>query len=175
MDIIERVGDFLAGDENVIIHGCNAQGEMGAGAAWAVRKRLPFAYNAYRAVYFRRQSEGSELRLGEVIWAINVIPHRKPIIVGNAITQKYYGSGSVFVDYEAVRMAIRAVNAFAQRLQNDVQIASLPPITTIAMPMIGAGHGGGSWEKIAPIIEAESLHFTPVVYRLPESPASTGG
>lgn len=172
MQIVERIGDFIAGDEHVIIHGCNAQGEMGAGAAWAVRKRLPFAYDAYRTVFFRRQSEGSELRLGEVIWAINCGPGRQTLIVGNAITQKYYGSSGVYVDYEAIRIALREVDAFVLRLQTDVQISGLPPITTVAMPMIGAGHGGGSWDKIALIIEAESLHFTPVVYRLPETPLS---
>ena len=40
MSTIEyRVGDFLGGNEHVFVHGCNAQGVMGSGAAAAVRKK----------------------------------------------------------------------------------------------------------------------------------------
>lgn len=174
MQIIERVGDFIAGDEQVLIHGCNAQGEMGAGAAFAVRKRLPFAYDAYRSVYHRRQTENRELELGEVIWAIHC-GQGPTLIVGNAITQKYYGGSGVYVDYEAIRRAVRKVDQFVQWLHDDeVHISGLRPVNAVGMPMIGAGRGGGDWATIAEIIEAESQHFNPVVYHLPEAPLSIG-
>jgi O-acetyl-ADP-ribose deacetylase (regulator of RNase III) len=158
----------------VLVHGCNAQGEMGSGAAWAVRQRLPFAYDAYRSVYHKRVAVGDELHLGEVIWAIHC-GQGPTLIVGNAITQRYYGSRGVFVDYESIRAAIHNVDRFVQWLSDaEVHISGLAPVTTVGMPMIGAGRGGGMWSRIAEIIEAESRHFTPVVYHLPEAPFSTG-
>jgi O-acetyl-ADP-ribose deacetylase (regulator of RNase III) len=171
MQIIERSGDFIEGTESLIIHGCNAQGMMGAGAAKAVRERLPFAYQAYREVYLMRG-----LRLGEVIWALNTGSDTLTMrsrIVANAITQQDYGSEpKLYVDYDAVRAAMRAVDEFCVRSQASQQseefidIAGLTPIYTVGMPMIGAGLGGGSWSRIAEIITAESQHFQAVVYRL---------
>jgi O-acetyl-ADP-ribose deacetylase (regulator of RNase III) len=171
--ITEQVGDFIAGDEVLIIHGCNAQGEMGAGAALAIRQRIPIAYHIYRSLYLLRG-----LTLGEVIFAIDVGQQARqedlgpgivrPRIVGNAITQKFYGSAGRYVSYEAIQNAIREVDRFVARTHDDIQIAGVTPITKVGMPMIGAGLGGGLWHEIAKIIEAESHHFQPVVYRLGE-------
>lgn len=173
MRITEQVGDFISGDELLIIHGCNAQGAMAAGAALAVRQRLPFAYHVYRSTYLLRG-----LQLGEVIFAIDVgrqegqeagaLHVARPRIVGNAITQQFYGSGGRFVSYEAIQQAIRAVDEFVRRTCEDIHIVGITPITSVGMPMIGAGHGGGDWAKIVSIIEAESHHFHPIVYRLGE-------
>ena len=172
MRITEQVGDFLGGDEVLIIHGCNAQGEMGAGAALAIRERYPFAYDVYRSIYERRG-----LKLGEVIFAIDVGRQEgqetrprvaRPRIIGNAITQQFYGSGGRFVNYEAIQQAIRAVDQFVARTYEDIHIIGITPITAVGMPMIGAGRGGGDWKKIVQIIEAESHNFHPIVYRLGE-------
>ena len=38
--------------------------------------------------------------------------------------------------------------------------------THIALPQIGAGLGGGSWEVISAIIESDAKIYTPVVYIL---------
>lgn len=160
MQITYRRGDLITAAENLIIHGCNAQGQMGAGVALAIRLRMPFAYNAYLAAF---KSRG--LTLGDVIWAIDV-GHGRPMIVGNAITQKFYGSGSLFVNYDAVLMCIQRVNDFVRRSHETIQIAGMPRIEAVGMPMIGAGLGGGDWGEISAIIEAESHDFTPVVYQL---------
>lgn len=162
MQIIERTGDFLAGDEVLVIHGCNAQGEMGSGAALAVRQRIPIAYRVYREVYLLRG-----LPLGEVIWAIDIGGDaQRPRIVGNAITQEYYGPHGRYVNYGAIRDTLRHVDQFVARTHDDIQIARVSPITAVGMPMIGAGRGGGDWAEIVKIIEGESEHFQPIVYRL---------
>lgn len=168
MQITERIGDFIEGNESLIVHGCNAQGVMGSGAAKAIRTQLPFAYHAYRRAYLF-----SGLRLGKVIWAVNVSTGQRLRIVGNAITQEYYGSdGKVYVDYDAVRAAMRAIDHFCALTQADsgandqIDIFGLTPIDAVGMPMIGSGLAGGRWLKIAEIIEAESIHFKPIVYRL---------
>lgn len=161
MQIVYRTGDVIEADEPVLIHGCNAQGEMGSGVALAVRKRLYFAYAAYRQRYL---SHG--LQLGEVIWAIDIRHDERPRLVGNAITQATYGSGPhQYVSYDALRLAIRRVDEWIANAPHTMQIAVLPKLDAVAMPMIGAGHGGGRWDDIASIIEAESEHFQPVVYR----------
>ena len=145
---------------------------MGGGAAQAVRQRFPLAYTTYRAIYLRRG-----LTLGEVIFAIDVGRQEsqegapkivRPRIVGNAITQQFYGSRGRYVSYEAIQDAIRTVDRFVARTHDDIAIAGVTPITKVGMPMIGAGLGGGVWSEIAKIIEAESHHFHPIVYRLGE-------
>lgn len=168
MQITERIGDFIEGNESLIVHGCNAQGVMGSGAAAAVRARLPFAYHAYRRVYLRRG-----LRLGEVIWALNIETGQRSRIVGNAITQENYGSdGRVYIDYEAVRATLQAIDHLcvltqaAQSAREQIDIIGVTPIDAVGMPMIGSGLGGGRWLRIAEIIETESRHFKPIVYRL---------
>ena len=147
MRIEYRTGDLLEATEPVIVHGCNAQGSMGAGVARAIRDRYPAAHAAYRAAY-----EARALKLGTIVWA-ECGRHR----VGNAITQERFGSprgGRRFVDYDAMRSVMRAINE------------TVEDGTAVAMPLIGAGLAGGSWSVIAKIVEAESTRFRPVVYLL---------
>jgi O-acetyl-ADP-ribose deacetylase (regulator of RNase III) len=161
VQIIYRTGDVFAATEPVLIQGCNARGIMGAGFSLAVVSQARFAYDAYRRVYLKRG-----LRLGEVIWTINVAPGQRPRIIGNAITQEFYGNERRHVDYEAIREAIRHVDDFIVYAHDHISIAALPEINAVAMPLIGAGLGGGDWAEIAAIIEQESHNFQPVVYRL---------
>lgn len=160
MEIEYRQGDVLAGPERLIIHGCNAQGVMGSGVAKAIRDRYPWAYDAYRMAW-----EEDDVYLGAVIWAIDTGAAR---IIGNAITQEFFGrDGQKYVDDNAVRRCIQEVDRFVVLTQTeDVLIPCIGKITGVAMPMIGAGLGGGDWSVISKIIEEESKHFRPVVYSL---------
>ena len=161
MQIVYRTGDLIEAAESVIIHGCNAQGVMGAGLARAIRDRLPFAYHAYRTAH---QKYG--LQLGQVIWAINVRPGERPRIVGNAITQEFYGNepGHKYVDDDAIRIAMQTIDHFVRTAYWNLDVNGLTPIDAVAMPLLGAGLGGGDWSVISRIIEQHSRHFTPVVY-----------
>jgi O-acetyl-ADP-ribose deacetylase (regulator of RNase III) len=144
MQIIYKTGDLLTADEPAIVHGCNAQGVMGSGVAKAIREHYPAAYTAYRQHHVT-----TGLKLGDTIW-VACGPHT----VINAVTQERYGSdGKRYVDYEAIRTAMREIN---RRLKGKA----------VAMPLIGAGLGGGSWPEIAKIIEAELTDVQPVVYTL---------
>jgi O-acetyl-ADP-ribose deacetylase (regulator of RNase III) len=147
MNITYRVGDLFAGPERVILHGCNALGKMGSGVAKIVRDRFPQAYRDYLA-----QHENGGLILGSVIWS-----DCGTRVIGNAITQPAYGyDGGVYVDYAAIRTAMTEVDAYCARTGTEA----------VALPMIGAGLGGGDWKTIATIIEEESKCFQPVVYAL---------
>lgn len=158
MDIVYQRGNLLDTDSSILVHGCNMLGVFNAGVARAIREHLPFAYEAYQMVYRRRK-----LQLGEVIWAIRIVADEPPRIVGNAITQADFGSDSKqYVDYDAVRNAMQAIDLFVRQIQIDV----IPKPITVAMPRIGSGLGGGDWSEIEQIIRKEAQHFIPVVYQL---------
>lgn len=143
MKIEYRKGDLFDTELTHIVHGCNAQGVMGAGVAKIVRERFPQAYKEYMRVY---QTEGS-LELGDVIWA-----ESNGKWIGNAITQQFYGGAYRLVDYEAVANAMWEINKFCPG--------------PVAMPQIGAGLANGDWNVIEAIIESEMKTTQPVVYVL---------
>jgi O-acetyl-ADP-ribose deacetylase (regulator of RNase III) len=132
--VIEYVdGNLLDAPQKIIVHGCNAQGVMGSGVAKAIREKWPGAYTEYARVHCE-----SGLCLGQVIWF--------PVddkLIANAITQEFYGRDKKrYVDYDALRVAFKEINMLSEEIDADV-----------AMPMIGAGLGGGSWTVIENIIE----------------------
>lgn len=149
MKITYHRANLLDASQPVIIHGCNAQGAMNSGVAKAIRARYPQAFDDYAA-----QHASSGLRLGEVVWSAN-----EPHIVGNAITQKYYGRDPTrrYVSYDAIADVMRECNRIAAEGQID----------EIAMPFIGAGLANGKWRVIEQVIQEYSA-FRPVVYYLPE-------
>lgn len=132
-------GDVFAGPERFLAHGCNAAGVMGAGVAKVVRQKYPMAYEFYRWEHYQ-----SGLKLGQVYF----IDCGSKVIL-NCITQQTYGRGQQ-VNYEAIESCMKQINDIA----NDQEVA---------MPMIGAGLGGGDWTKIEKIIN-DTATFKPVVY-----------
>lgn len=122
--------------ERDIVHGCNAQGVMGSGVALAIKQHFPEAYQEY--------VNQPTLILGSVI---SVESRGKRI--HNAITQEFYGrSGQRYVSYDA----IDEVMQYFSRLNID----------KLAMPMIGAGLGGGHWPAIREIVDyrLKNVHVT---------------
>jgi len=147
MEIIYLVGDLLESPYRLILHGCNAQGGMGSGIAKVIRANYSEAYTEYRNHF---QKHG--LKLGEVIFA-----DCGDKIVANGITQQYYGrSGECFVSYEAINNVMEETHDYA--LKHEIE--------NVAMPLIGAGLGGGSWKKISSIIEDKFTTVIPIVYTL---------
>lgn len=139
-------GNLLDTDCKFILHGCNARGVMGAGVAKAIRKKWPKAYTDYRKIHEKK---------GLVIG--HAYPSEQPDgkVIFNAITQESYGTDRVQVNYDAISKVIGYIdNHFLLDHQK------------VAMPMIGAGLGGGKWESIKLLIELGSSNFQPVVYYL---------
>lgn len=139
-------GNIVLSPETHIIHGCNAQGKFRSGVAGAVRDKYPACYQAYMNEY-----EKNGLQLG------NIIVYNDPnanITIYNAITQEFYGyDGKCYVDYNAIMTAM---------IRADEHCTS----GRLAMPMIGAGLGGGDWELISNIIENSVVNNEPIVYVL---------
>ena len=149
MKIEYRKGNLFETNIEHIVHGCNAQGVMGSGVARIVRDDYTDAYEFYKA-----QHAEHGLKLGDVQF---VQASGKTIV--NAITQHLFGKPAEptrFVDYDAVADCMKTVN----------QVLKLSGYTQVAMPMIGAGLGGGDWSVIEKIIEEHLTDVQPVVYVL---------
>lgn len=150
MTIEIRHGNLLEARERHILHGCNASGGFGKGVAEQIKAAYPAACDAYRTEHRTRG-----LRLGQTIF-VDCGRH----VVVNCITQARYGhdapTGAVYVDYEAVRLAFRAVDDRARR----------DGFSEVALPFIGTGYAGGSWARISAILEEEARWFVPVVYSI---------
>lgn len=149
MKIIHKYGDLLEAPEKYILHGCNAQGVMGAGVARLIKQKWPTAYLVYIA---SRQHNG--MRLGVVTYA----EQDDGKVIFNGITQEFFARqpGECCVSYRAIEEVICAVNSYFEHKS----------FQSVAMPKIGAGLGGGDWDLIETIIEHNSKNFQPVVYEL---------
>jgi O-acetyl-ADP-ribose deacetylase (regulator of RNase III) len=135
-------GDLLLTPHRLILHGCNARGAMGSGVAKLIRSKYSKAFEDYFETY-----NGYGLNLGTCIFS----DQSDGKVIINAITQETYGKNGVHVSYWAIANVMRNLNRFNE---------------PIAMPMIGAGLGGGDWNVISAIIENEAKTYQPVVYLL---------
>lgn len=162
MEIVYQQGDLLEAPETVIAHGCNAQGAMGSGVAKAIRAKYPSVYQTYRAHY---ENHNLGLKLGDVIW----VAQTDGKTIANCITQQHYGNdGKRYVDYDAVRLCMKEINGVGRSLQEQKRNwwDEVDTFFRFAMPKIGAGLGGGSWDEIAKIVEEETIWVQAVVYEI---------
>lgn len=145
MRIKYEKGDVFASPYRFILHGCNAQGVMGAGFARQIRDKYPFAYKEYVSIHQKR---------GLILGETQVVKCRDRIII-NAVIQEFYGRdpGKRYVSYDAIANSLSLIE---DALYGE----------TIAMPMIGAGLGGGDWKVIEAIIESELKTVQPVIFTL---------
>lgn len=154
LKIIYKKGDLLEAPEKYILHGCNAQGKMGPVIAAMIKAKYPIAYLAYKA-----SEQYGGMKLGRITYA----GQEDGKVIINGITQEFYGRNPniQYVDYWAMREVMQGVDwlmhNWAERMGH---------VVPVAMPLIGAGHGGGDWNIIEKIIEEESVHFQAVVYQL---------
>ena len=126
--ILAKKGEF-----DVIGHGCNCFGNMGAGVAKAIREEFPEAYNV----------DKFDSRRGDIRKLGTFTKYDYPdLTVLNLYTQFAYGTQKVEVRYDAIRKCMKEIkkNYSGKR---------------IGLPMIGAGLAGGDWKIISQIIEDE--------------------
>ena len=136
MTIKYMKGDLVRDAKNVdiIAHGCNCFCIMGAGIAKQIKLTFPGAY--YSDL---KTKAGDKDKLGKYTkYQVTDGP-----LILNCYTQ--YGingpkSGEIDVDYDAIQCAM-------ERIKKNY------PGKRIAMPLIGAGLAGGSWDIIEKIIE----------------------
>lgn len=138
----------LAGRFDVIVHGANCFCTMGAGIARQIRTTFPEAYRADCET-----GRGDRDKLGTYSWAAIERRGRRFVVV-NAYTQYGFGGPQANVDYDAVA---RVMKELRSRFDGK----------RIGYPMIGAGLGGGDWERIAGIIDGALSGQDHTLVRLP--------
>lgn len=125
IEIIE--GDLLNSGEQVIAHGCNCQGVMGAGIAGQIAKRWPNVLE-------------ENIKMGRLFHpgAIQVVPAEpegKPAVVINMATQDKPGANARL---EWVYLAFR----------NLAERCVVAGVDRVAIPQIGCGIGGLVWDEV---------------------------
>lgn len=145
--------NLLETEHQFIVHGCNCAGVMGSGVAKAIREKYPKAYDDYvefidDQIFFYRGIPG-----GNLLGSVNYSLQDDGITIVNALTQDSYGKdGKKYVSYDAIDQAFRDINA------------KLPRGSSVAIPMIGAGLGGGNWKIIQTIIDEVTPDLEIYVY-----------
>ncbi|MBX3086231.1 MAG: macro domain-containing protein [Anaerolineae bacterium] len=143
---------YVAGDlfvnrchAQALAQGCNCRGSMGAGIAVGFKERYPQMYEEYRR---RCKTDPREFNPGDVfLWRADEQPH-----VFNLATQEDYWRSKA--TYERVEVALTEM-----RRQADEAT-----ITSIAMPRVGAGYGGLSWNKVKVVIERVFADWSGTLY-----------
>lgn len=123
------------GEFDVIVHGCNTRGVMGAGIAKAIAQTYPQAYIADKgSMYFPD-------RLGKITTAKAESYLGEPFIIVNAYTQDNFRGEGRLADYDAIDSAFALIKEnFSGR--------------RIGLPKIGAGLARGNWQIISEIIDS---------------------
>ena len=117
-------------------HGCNCAGAMGKGIALQFKSRYPEMYKQYRA-----QCLAGTFNLGDVFEYVAGDER-----IYNLGTQKTWRTTA---DLNAIKISIHKMLVLAS--QNQVK--------AIAIPKIGAGLGGLSWEVVKDCIEDIAANF----------------
>jgi O-acetyl-ADP-ribose deacetylase (regulator of RNase III) len=135
----------MAGEFDLIIHGCNCFCTMGGGIARSIRATFPEAYavdcNTVR---------GDKSKLG----LFTYIQTPDDLTVVNAYTQYNLSAGEDVFEYEAFDHALRLIK---RKFPNK----------RIGLPLIGCGLAGGDEARIREIIEnnAADADITLVVFK----------
>lgn len=126
---------------DVYIHGANCQSVMGAGVAAQIARKFPMVYKVDKESKLPpRQKLGKYTSCNFK----NSIKHRIHFV--NAYTQFTVGMG-VQVNYMAIKDSFEAIRTTFGGCK-----------LRFAMPMIGAGLGGGDWTKIKGIADEVFEH-----------------
>jgi O-acetyl-ADP-ribose deacetylase (regulator of RNase III) len=123
----------LAGEFDVIVHGCNCHCQMGRGIALTIKQLLPEAY-----VADCQTPKSDKSKLGTISTA-EIKRSKTQFVVVNAYTQFDWDGAGVKADYHAIRQVMKTIRkSFSGK--------------RVGYPKIGAGLAGGDWAVIYPII-----------------------
>lgn len=147
-----KYGNALEVTDGIVVHGCNAQGQMNSGIAGEIHQRFPSVYEDYHNQY-----NNGPLVLGDVILSPPNFNEKRTFWVANGITQEFYGRDPniQYADYFAIRQVFRSVYEHAKKMNMEVHF-----------PKIGAGLANGSWDVIEQIIiqELKDVPYTLWIY-----------
>jgi O-acetyl-ADP-ribose deacetylase (regulator of RNase III) len=131
--MIEKSGDLFTTEQNVIGHGVNVVGVMGAGVAKLVADKFPTVKERYVEACQRHA-----LRPGET--QLLVVPTRgEPKLIANMASQINPGPCA---NLELLDSSVRDAVRQCQNVGHDV----------MAIPQIGCGIGGLTWDEVEPVL-----------------------
>jgi O-acetyl-ADP-ribose deacetylase (regulator of RNase III) len=140
--IRECEGNLIEHPSDALVNTVNTVGVMGKGIALQFRRAYPAMFKAYE-----KACKNGEVQLGKMhVWETNAITGPRFII--NFPTKGHWKSKS-------------QINAIEEGLKDLVQVISAYGITSIAVPPLGCGNGGLSWNDVRPRIES-SLGSLPI-------------
>ena len=124
----------LAGEFDVIVHGCNCFNTMGAGIAKTIRQTFPEAYEADC-----KTVKGSKDKLGTYTSAVS-----KNVTIINAYTQHgYWGKNNPDL------FEYKAFSKILKKLKTEF------PGKRFGFPLIGCGLAGGDEDRIIGMLESQ--------------------
>lgn len=143
-DLIKLVQD---GQFDIIIHGANIHNAMGSGIAATIRTQLPAMWGADQATIpgdIRKLGHFSVAQLVEYETKTGNPYIDRPFGI-NLYTQATMGGEGDHIDYEGLERGFYAIN---------MMFSTYPVQPKIGIPLIGAGLGGGDWDRIEAIINS---------------------
>lgn len=149
-------GNLLAADVDALVNAVNTAGVMGKGIALQFRRAFPPMFEAYRA-----DCRAGRVRLG-CMHVYEVAGLCGPRWIINFPTKAHWRTPSRLRDIEA-------------GLADLVATIRRHRITSVALPPLGCGNGGLSWDDVRPRIEG-AFGAVPEVRALLFAPSCvTGG
>ena len=130
-------GNLFESHAEVLVNTVNTVGVMGKGIALQFKERFPDNYDSYR-----KACKADKVKIG-LMHVTEVSQINGPKWIVNFPTKKHWKGNSDYLFIE-------------KGLDNLVVVLKKLKATSIAIPPLGAGHGGLDWEKVKKII-AEKL------------------
>ncbi|MBB5938209.1 type II toxin-antitoxin system antitoxin DNA ADP-ribosyl glycohydrolase DarG [Streptomyces zagrosensis] len=144
--IQESQGNLLEADVEAIVNTVNTVGVMGKGIALQIKQAFPENFKQYKAACDR-----GEVKIGEVfVHDAHHLGPRRYIL--NFPTKRHWRGKSRIEDVEA-------------GLNGLVEVVRRHKIKSVAVPALGCGNGGLSWDDVRPMIYSafEALPTTEVL------------
>lgn len=137
---------------DIIAHGCNCMCTMGAGIARQIAEEWPEVARRDKLT-----TPGDKRKLGTIS---PVFVEQGDLIVVNMYTQLGFGAG-LQVDYTAIDLAFSHLTTYTRHFMHEEGF-----LPEVGIPKIGAGLGGGDWDRIEKIIlKHELFNLTVVEYK----------
>jgi O-acetyl-ADP-ribose deacetylase (regulator of RNase III) len=128
-------GNLLEANVEALVNTVNTVGVMGKGIALMFKEKFPENYKAYDAACKRGQVQTGHMFVTELPQLTG------PKWIINFPTKKHWRHPS-------------KLDWIAQGLQDLRRVILEKPISSIAIPPLGAGNGGLEWSEVRPLIEA---------------------
>jgi O-acetyl-ADP-ribose deacetylase (regulator of RNase III) len=131
--ITERRGDLLDAEAEALVNAVNCVGVMGKGIALQFKRRYPENFELYA-----KACAAEEVQLGKM-FVVERQTTTNPRYIINFPTKKHWRSKSRLADID-------------RGLDELVRVTRERDIRSIAIPPLGAGHGGLAWDDVSKLI-----------------------